>query len=89
MAGYHAAAMQTYGSLGATSISEQIDNLLSKGLARQIGVSATKPVGIPEVTIDELLKLFGAPFYKKWWFWAGVGTIVVGGGFFFLRRRRK
>lgn len=22
----------------------------------------------------------GAPIYKKWWFWAGVGALVIGGG---------
>lgn len=89
MAGYQAVATQTYGGLGASSISEQIDSLIAKGRARQIGVSATLPAGVREVSIGELMKLFGAPFYKKWWFWAGVGTVVVGGGYFFLRRRRR
>jgi len=82
MAGY--AAMQ----LGAGSISAQIDDLISTGRAKQVGVSATIPPGIPVVGIDDLQKLFGAPFYKKWWFWAGIGTLTLGGGYIFLRRKR-
>ena len=89
MAGYHSAAIQTYGALGAASIGEQIDDLIMKGQVRQVGVSATLPAGVSAVSIDELMKLCGGAFYKKWWFWAGVGTLVVGGGYFFMRRRRK
>ncbi len=78
-----------YGALGSSSISDQISDLILKGQVRQVGVSATIPPGVPEVRIEDLKKLFGAPVYKKWWFWAAIGTVTVGGGYFFMRRRRK
>jgi tetratricopeptide (TPR) repeat protein len=30
-----------------------------------------------------------SPFYKKWWFWAGVGVVAVGAGGFFLLSKKS
>ena len=68
------------------SIGNRIDTLISDGVIQQVGTSVTKPTAIPEVTIDELEKMF-LPFYKRLWFWALVGTAAAGGTFLYYRRR--
>ncbi len=75
------------GGLGA-SIGDEITKLVTAGKARQVGVAAALPPGIPEVTLGELNRLFD-PWFKKWWIWAGAGVALAGGTYFAVKRRRR
>lgn len=80
--------VQVYGTFGQ-SVGEEVDKLVAKGLAREVGTAVTLPPGIREVSLSELKSLFGKAFYKTWWFWTIVGTTVVGGGVWYWRRSKK
>jgi len=84
------AGLSAYASyqLGAGSIGDEINALVSAGKVRRVGIVSTLPPGIPEVTLDQLRKQVD-PWYKKWWVWAIAGTTVTGGALFYWRRRRK
>jgi hypothetical protein len=73
--------------LGAATIGERIQKLIDVGSLSQVGVADTLPVGLPLLTIDQLEKEFGKPWYKQWWVWALAGTAVAGGTYLVLRRR--
>ncbi len=74
--------------LGVSDVGLILDKLITRGVLREVGTATTKPVGIPEKSIDQVKSEF-APWYKKWWVWAIVGGGVVGTGLtvYFVRRR--
>lgn len=80
-------AIQVYGALGQ-SVGEEVDQLVAKGLAREVGTSVTVPTGMRVVTLSELKSMFGKAWYKTWWFWTLVGTATVGGGLWYLKRKK-
>lgn len=73
-----------------TATEDQLQPFLDKGVLRSLPAVAAKPTSIPILTLEQVDKLFGEKWYKKWWVWAIVGAVVAGTGLtIHLVRRRK
>lgn len=75
----------------APTIGQRLDRLVAGGYLKELATSTSKPVGVPEKSIDEVEKEYGRPWYKKWWVWAVGGLTVTGIGLsvYLVRRRRR
>lgn len=73
-----------------TATEDQLQPFIDEGVLRSLPAVVTKPTSIPILTLEQVDKLFGGKWYKKWWVWAIVGTAVVGTGLtiYFVRRRK-
>jgi hypothetical protein len=72
------------------SITSRIDKMVAAGAVAQVASTTSLPAGVKELSIEEAEKLYGSPWYKKWWVWAIAGGVVAGGVTLtvFMKRRR-